>query len=129
MQKRTWRNIRASLSVNVAWDAGELWDIDHEREPLGNLGYRNLAGADELVLDFVSSGYYDPGVLLGAPEDCYPPEHEDERIVTGAYIHFAGGDTLTLSPTTTDRLAQIYEEAIQGVELPDPRDMEPDWDD
>ena len=35
----------------------------------------------EIVITFRSSGYRDPGVRGGAPENSYPPEGSDERVV------------------------------------------------
>lgn len=33
----------------------------------------------EILIHFRSSGYYDPGRTYGPPEDCYPPEGDEER--------------------------------------------------
>lgn len=39
-----------------------------------------------LEIDFVSTGYSDPGFISGPPEKCYPPEGEEERTVSGARL-------------------------------------------
>jgi len=39
-----------------------------------------------LEVDFTSSGYEDPGRVYGPPEDCYPPEGEEEREVVTARL-------------------------------------------
>ncbi|MEK6832666.1 MAG: hypothetical protein AABY32_01350 [Nanoarchaeota archaeon] len=40
----------------------------------------------EICFYFNYKGYYDPGKLNDLPENCYPPESEDEREITDFYV-------------------------------------------
>jgi hypothetical protein len=49
----------------------------------------------ELVIRFTSNGYDDPGQLTGPPEDCYPPEGDDEREISTVHMgHYRDGSLL-----------------------------------
>jgi hypothetical protein len=53
------------------------------------------AGASRYVdisIDALSSGYYDPGRISGPPDSCYPPEGEDERVITYVTLIFYDDD-------------------------------------
>lgn len=40
----------------------------------------------DMEVEFHSSGFYDSGRVYGPPEDCYPPEDEDERTIVSIEI-------------------------------------------
>jgi len=42
----------------------------------------------EVEVDGKSTGYYDSGICSGPPENCYPPEGDDERTITGINLIF-----------------------------------------
>ena len=71
-----------------------------------------------LVLPFLSSGYYDPGRLYGPPEDCYPPEDGDERLPDGlAYIDLGTTITVPLTAEQTELLAELLRDELYEVKL------------
>ncbi len=75
----------------------------------------------ELVIDFLSNGYHDPGRCSGPPEDCYPPEGEDEREIEDAHIrHYRDGQfmqELGLPKSIYGDLGGQFETAINEVEI------------
>lgn len=43
----------------------------------------------QVVINFLSKGYYDPGRTHGDPEFCYPPEGDDTRTLDGLIeVHY-----------------------------------------
>lgn len=100
MRGHSWKNKSGSCPLEVEWY--ELEDED-EVEPEKNIQLRLVNFAIEKTgnpninvdeefefiefdINFVSSGYYDPGRISGPPEDCYPPEEEDEREMTSVSV-------------------------------------------
>ena len=70
----------------------------------------------ELVIHFLDTGYYDPGKRWNRPEDCYPPEGENDRLfnyatldgkpidhLTGMSIFVSLKDQIDLVPVSEDR--------------------------
>jgi hypothetical protein len=83
----------------------------------------------ELIINFHSAGYYDPGRTYGPPENCYPPEGDDERTFVSAYILRTGPSgeppaRFEIPHKIQSAMFYKYENAIYAVELPadDPND-------
>jgi hypothetical protein len=71
-----------------------------------------------LRIHFTSSGYYDPGKTWGDPETCYPPEGEDERILSSVFYEYDDGCFVAaLPPDIAKILFELYREEIQQVEI------------
>jgi len=123
-----WTNEPVSLSINVTIEAdGTLFDLDNDRAiPIRIAEEHRGEAVEELTIDARSSGYYDPGVLSGPPERCYPPEGDDERIVEGASIT-CGDRRIELSKEAAEKLFEMYETEIMECELPD-REPDHHWD-
>jgi len=92
----------------------------------------------KLVIDFTSSGYYDPGRTYGDPYYCYPPEGEDERLLdgnVGVWLDWkgVGGKRTkpdhTLSDKASDDLFEAYRERVESEELDHDDYDPPDRDD
>ena len=89
---RRWKNVLGGLCVVLKAPGAECgWANENGDEfpqamqdVLGDLipdaGYYD-GNVYELDMSFLSSGYDDPGRTYGEPEDCYPPESEDERVL------------------------------------------------
>jgi len=58
-----------------------LWDIDNLIEIDLPSEYSRTFEI-EAEVEGTSTGMYDPGKQWGPPDTCYPPEEEDERIIT-----------------------------------------------
>lgn len=70
----------------------------------------------EIIVHFRSSGYYDPGRTGGPPEDCYPPEGDEERTLDYAEIAL-DGTTQRLSEEQAKIVWDECEEAVYEVEI------------
>jgi hypothetical protein len=59
---------------------------------------------------------------MGLPENCYPPEHGDEREVERVVLH-----PYVLPQAVVDLLERdpVFVKAVEDMELPDA----PDWED
>lgn len=87
----------------------------------------------EVVIEFESSGYYEPAKIHGLPENCYPEEGDDERIVERVMIYPElenGYDKKgkVASKAVQDELEGLYQEEINDEEL-DHGDYDGDRDD
>jgi hypothetical protein len=76
----------------------------------------------ELVIHFLDTGYYDPGKRWNRPEDCYPPEGENDRLfdyatldgkpidhLTGMSIFVSLKDQIDLVPVNENRETEYIE--------------------
>lgn len=56
---------------------------------MSKFSWRDVDGAIvlECMINFRSTGWYDPGRRGGRPEDGYPPEGEDERTLESVEIN------------------------------------------
>jgi hypothetical protein len=83
----------------------------------GLLAYRKqIEDGDELVIEFESSGYYDPGKTYGPPENCYPPEGDDEREVTDVYI-FSDGHRYAIDQSLWEDIEELFRDQIEEAEI------------
>jgi hypothetical protein len=76
----------------------------------------------EFSIEFTSTGYYDPGKTSGLPENCYPPEGEDERTVTAITLS-VGRREIELDPNDPGHalvvayIEDAFQEAIDEAEV------------
>ena len=90
--------------------------------------WQNVSGSvsGEIEIEFRSSGYYDPGKTSGLPENCYPPEGEDERTVDTVLVTI-GRKTMTLPKQLADEIAGFFQEEIDDEEIDHSGGDEPDY--
>ena len=77
--------------------------------------YRELLCGDEtfdetpldIFIRFNSKGYYDPGCTYGPPENCYPPEGDDERTLLEVRMDY-GDDSIDV-PLTGEEQQAIFD--------------------
>jgi len=127
--KQTWSNVPGTFPVELFIADGEVCDADDVVPEI--LWPFVMEDGCELIIEFRSSGYYDPGRTYGDPDDCYPPEGDDERLVDEVYL-FLDNEKIKLprailvtshNPHSVeeidlwDELFEHYSEAIQEVEL------------
>lgn len=125
MTVHRWHGVHFTVSIEVVYTEGEWFDYDGD--PVPGLAPAQEGTEGELVLECESTGYHDPGRLWGMPEDCYPPEHEDERTVTGAELVTLGGKTSITDRETLELFGEHFETRIERQEVAtdaDPRDCE-----
>ena len=70
----------------------------------------------ELEMGFLSSGYDDPGCTYGEPEDCYPPDSEEERVLNHVVI-WQGTDPYPIPEEAWGMIYDWYKEAIYNVKV------------
>jgi len=63
------------VTVDLELDAGRVWLRGKELA----LRLPPDAASSEVEIHFTCSGYNDPGRSYGPPENCYPPEGDEER--------------------------------------------------
>jgi len=105
------------LTAKITSEVGDVVP-DEENEVCLEFGFK-----------FDYSGYYDPGVCSGPVERCYPPEGDDERLVTGVVITFTdqNRDDVDLSEKTSEELGNLEEvsKALYDQEIDKERDYDP----
>ena len=119
MRKNKWSNVPGAVIIEVYRSPDLLPGPIVVEDASGKLLPEALApffGADDatdLVINFRSSGHYDEGYTSGLPENCYPPEENDEREVE--YVEIAGGRRLTAE--LAEKIGQIYQNQIYDAEV------------
>lgn len=97
--------------------------------------YRELLCGDErfdetpldIFIRFNSRGYYDPGCTYGPPENCYPPEGDDERTLIEVRMEY--GDDSTNVPLTGEEQQAIFDglqNIVDEYEIEEPDDDYPE---
>jgi len=125
-----WEEIQGKFIVTLVFDKNlnQFADIDNvkdvaptvlrEIEQLLLLNKQNKDVEIEMVMDFYSTGYSDPGSMYGGPDHLgYPPESEDERRVKTVTVFVNGNVIGTLSPRAIKELENDYYEQIQNTEI------------
>jgi hypothetical protein len=87
-----WNNVKGSVSVEVSVENGRCFaytrktvcnstteEVEHSGEHFEQLLPFLKDEHGELIIHFLSSGYYSPAKLYGRNEDCHPEEFDDER--------------------------------------------------
>ena len=86
-----WKDSPGDIVINLleSWTDG-VYDDSNDKdisETLSSIILKIVPievikqGNTEMIIDFTSSGYNDPGRTHGPPETSYPPESSDERSV------------------------------------------------
>lgn len=124
-----WNKRPFTISIDLAVERGQL--IDSDGKPVDCVA--TPAGCPDgecvtLELDCESSGYYDPGRVYGMPEDCYPPEGEDEREVVAASLTHPAGCVEIRDRSTLDELYSRFQSRIEAEEVSTEEDYA-DFDD
>lgn len=144
--KNSWSNVSGELAIELYANDGEavdtifdasddkeipeitpdmVLDISRSRHCIGGTGIASRCYEYELVIDFVSSGYYDSGRTSGPPENCYPPEGDEDREPVRAYLmryEVTGGGArlatkIELSSEKMNALFNHFKDKIDEVEL------------
>lgn len=80
---------------------------------------------DQLLITFLSSGYYEPMSMYGGSDHVgWPEEGDDERIVTAVVLH-TDDKEVEIPKELFDKISDLFNTDIYGVELDSD---EPDYD-
>lgn len=102
----SWHEVPGTFSTDV--EADEIPDF-----------LEGILTADyyEIVVEFESSGYDDPGKFCGPPEDCYPPEGWEEREWVRVYAEDEDNNRVEFDDETSKLVFDYYYDQIMEVEL------------
>ena len=111
----SWKNVPGLFSVELASIRSVISEYDgDEIPPLYGIV---VPGVDELVIEFVSSGYYEPASMYGGSDRLgWPEDGDDERLLSRAYL-IDGRREVELPPDVQQQLFDLYEDRIYEVEL------------
>lgn len=68
----------------------------------------------DIFIVFRAVGYYDSGCTYGPPENCYPPEGDEER--TMFKVRFEYGEDSKELTLTQEEMVEIFEEYTEFVD-------------
>jgi len=117
--KTTWDQSETfSTEIFFCIDDGTVWDtLDNEVPLLYNIMCSGLILEAELIIDFRSVGYNDPGSMYGGPDNLgYPPEGDDERTLEDAYLTTKKGKVKLPLPLQS-QLFDFYKDRIDDMEI------------
>lgn len=112
--KTQWRNVAGTYSIEIYTHELRAYDTDdQELSCLSAFCFVHGIADGELIIEFNSSGYNDPGSMYGGPDNLgYPPEGDDERLLDACYI-----DDRKVSDAIANELFDLYLSQIEEVEL------------
>ena len=112
----TWKNVPGLFSVEVTATNGQACEF--EGSPLPMLScFITLGEVWELVIEFTSSGYYQPMSMYGGADRLgWPQEGSDERELVRAYL-LDGKTEIELPLEVQKQLFEHYQKQIDEVEL------------
>lgn len=121
---KRWKNVSGALWIECEMMIdGKVVDLTYNME-LPEIVCKELCEVAapvnliEIRIPFLSSGYYDEGKVWGPPENCYPPEGDDERIPDGnSCVKIDNTKRHRLSGEASKALFDMYEEKIMEVEI------------
>ena len=130
MSRYSWKNVPGRVYIeDICLDG--VWKHDGKSLPAAvqPMLYEAFPNADsktslDLDIDFLSSGSYDTGKISGPPEDCYPPESEDERTPETLTLK-GGGRVVVLGGKVADAMFDHFKHRVEAVELDTDRDSYP----
>lgn len=113
---RKWSNVPGTFSVEVTNNYGVA--VEFEGIPLPMLsGFVPAGEVWELVIEFTSSGYYQPKSMYGGSDRLgWPASGDDERLLSRAYL-LDGKNEVELPSEVQAKLFELYEDRINEVEL------------
>ena len=128
--KKVWNDARGTVEIELYVSRGvvrngfsdEPVPISTMDVPLAAFEGIQLAAREEssdaitLELEFSSSGYYDSGQFHGEPENCYPPESEDDRCLEAARL-CVGDVRVSLPSDYIESLENHFWDLINDAEL------------
>lgn len=119
-----WRNVRGTLSINLARQGNELIEEDGNDRlsfllPLiADVGENELL---ELVIEFTSTGEDDPGSMYGGADNLgWPPCLTDERAITTIYIERGDKSRAVVPESKWWLISDFFCNAIDAAELDPP---------
>lgn len=84
---RRWRDVPGSIAVEIYFADGKVYDARDDKEVPELASVVKDDKSYELVINFRSTGYYDPGSMYGGWQNLgNPPEGDDERTLDVAYL-------------------------------------------
>ena len=129
MRGHSWTNVEGSTSFEIKWNDLEDKDAKNPHElqlliidALVQKGNVNINPREEfeyicLNVEFLSSGYYDPGQRYGPPEDCEPPDGDDERTLVSVSITTTNHEEVELDEDLAEKLFNKYSDKIYEEEI------------
>ena len=150
--ERKWSGVPGSITLEICRKLDdndkpiepETWVVVDDEKPLSQIlvdeiktlfpeQYKIEQAWFEVVIEFESSGYYQPAKIYGLPENCYPEEGYDERIVEQVMIYPESGHGYekkgkAASKSCMAELEGLYQEEINDKELEYGGDDGPEYD-
>jgi len=121
MRKGSWDNVPGTFAVEIITDNGTVCDIDGNPLPILNKFVSAGQNDLELIIDFTSSGHYEPKSMYGGSDRLgWPESGSDERYLSSAYLtpdYRNKTATIELPPEVQDKLFDYYYNKIQEADL------------
>ncbi len=73
----------------------------------------------EIAIEIRFEGEDDPGRITGLPENCYPPNFDDERTITSITIGLGVYNELNTDPRSWETLCRVFDPIVKTQEIPD----------
>lgn len=116
--KHVWNNVVGQYKVGIYFDPKDSTVREAKQDrPLPPLAGAIIPNDPTLVVEFVSSGWCDPGSMYGGWQNVgNPPDGDDERQFNRVYL-LDGEQEIELSEKTQLALFELFLDEVNNVEL------------
>lgn len=115
----SWRNVPGRLIIELGLDdESNLIDLSSEKSLDLLRPFVPDPERSEIVINFLSSGFYEKSSMYGGPHNLgWPAEGEEDREFDSTEILTNGLTCGILPPEVGQRLFELYESEINDVEI------------
>jgi hypothetical protein len=109
---KTWKNVPGKIGVEISVDDDGIWDCYNDIE-LPMLTPYLTEDDNELIINFLCSGFYEPASMYGGRDNLgHPEDGEEERLFESVYVN-----QTPLPQNIAQQIFELYQTQIEREEI------------
>lgn len=108
---KTWKNISGQIGIEISVDQDGIWDCHNDIELPMLAPF--LEENNELIINFLCSGFYEPASMYGGRDNLgHPEDGEEERLLESVYLN-----QTPLPQNIAHQIFELYQAQIEQEEV------------